>query len=44
MIDIPHTLMLNHSIIDKRILIALRNQLLKSQIKLLITFLIFWGS
>ena len=31
MIDIPHTLMLNHSIIDKRILnIALRNQLLKS--------------
>jgi hypothetical protein len=36
--------MLNQNIIDEKILITLRNQSLKGQVKSLMTFLIFKGS
>jgi hypothetical protein len=43
MIDILHALMLNRNIIYERILIILKTQLLKNQVKQLMTFLIFGG-
>jgi len=42
MTDILHALMLNRNIINERILITLRNWSLKSSVKSLMTFLIFW--
>jgi hypothetical protein len=44
MADIVHALMLNQNIIDERILITLRYQSLKGEVKPLMTFLISGGS
>jgi hypothetical protein len=44
MTNILQTLMLNRNIIDGKILITLRNRLLKGYVEPLMTFLIFGGS
>ena len=44
MANIVHALMLNQNIIDERILITLRYQSLKGEVKPLMTFLISGGS
>jgi len=44
MTNILHILMLNRNIIDEKILITLRNRLLKGYVEPLMTFLIFGGS